>query len=59
MKLTLAEIDQELKEIAEARAGLDEATRMLRVERTFLLNPKVKRTSISLAVTKSLNGAGS
>lgn len=58
MKLTLPEIEQQLKEIAMARQGLDEATSMLMDERTFLLNQS-KRNPVMVAVVKSLNGAGS
>lgn len=58
MKLTIPEIEQQLKEIAMARQGLDEATSMLMDERTFLLNQS-KRNPVMTAVSKSLNGAGS
>lgn len=58
MKLTVAEIDQQLIEIAEAQQGLDEAARQLTEERTFLLNQS-KRNPVMSAVAKSFNGAGS
>ena len=56
MKLTLAEIEQQLKEIALARQGLDDATVMLENERTVLLDKN--RKPVSTAVAKQLNGSG-
>jgi len=53
MKLTLAEIDRELKEIKTARDGLDRAADGLRIERQRLL---AVRKPVSIAVARSMNG---